>query len=42
MDRKNINRGFKKLRVWQDAVIILSEDYAAPRNSNPYNEVIRF
>jgi hypothetical protein len=20
MDRKNINRGFKKLRVWQDAV----------------------
>ena len=20
MDRRNINRGFKKLRVWQDAV----------------------
>jgi len=20
MDRKNINRGFKKLRVWQDAI----------------------
>ena len=20
MDRKNVNRGFKKLRVWQDAV----------------------
>ncbi len=22
MDRKNINRGFKKLRVWQDAVTL--------------------
>ena len=22
MDRKNINRGFKKLRVWQDAVAL--------------------
>jgi len=22
MDRKNINRGFKKLRVWQDAVSV--------------------
>jgi four helix bundle protein len=22
MDRKNINRGFKKLRVWQDAVVL--------------------
>jgi hypothetical protein len=24
MDRKNINRGFRKLRVWQDAVLNLS------------------
>ncbi len=22
MDRKNINRGFKKLRVWQDAIAL--------------------
>jgi len=22
MDRKNINRGFKRLRVWQDAVFL--------------------
>jgi hypothetical protein len=22
MDRKNINRGFKKLRVWQDAITL--------------------
>jgi len=22
MDRKNINRGFKKLRVWQDAMAL--------------------
>jgi len=23
MDLKNINRGFKKLRVWQDATVLL-------------------
>jgi len=22
MDRKNINRGFKKLRIWQDAIAL--------------------
>jgi len=27
MDRKNINRGFKKLRVWQDAVSLYTIAY---------------
>jgi len=27
MDRKNINRGFKKLRVWQDAVSLYALAY---------------
>ena len=26
MDRKNINRGFKKLRVWQDAIDLFALD----------------
>ncbi len=27
MDRKNINRGFKKLRVWQDAIFLYFLSY---------------
>jgi four helix bundle protein len=27
VDRKNINRGFKKLRVWQDAISLYSLAY---------------
>ena len=38
MDRKNINRGFKKLRVWQDAVslyILAYKVFAMMRLSFP-------
>ena len=33
MDRKNINRGFKKLRVWQDAIAL----YVLASNLNWFN-----
>jgi hypothetical protein len=34
MDRKNINRGFKKLRVWQDAVSLYTIAYRTLSHSN--------
>ena len=43
MDRKNINRGFKRLRVWQDAVSLYGEIVKIdPKTPDPNTEVMRF
>ena len=42
MDRKNINRGFKQLRVWQDAVSFTSWPikYLPTSHLNPKSEIV--
>jgi len=53
MDRKNFNRGFKKLRVWQGAVshyVLVCKIFAnfpfevkiSPKSLDPNTEVMRF
>jgi len=48
MDRKNINRGFKKLRVWQDAVSLyvlackIFANFPFEVKIDPNTEVMRF